>query len=155
MDMTPTGGRMATYIRRREFIVTLGSAAAAWPLAARAQQPERVRRIGVMIALAESDPEGQLRIAAFRRGLQDLGWSEARNIQIEIRWPGGSIDRLETSAAELARLKPDLIFAGNPSALLALRRATSTVPIVFVQVDDPVASGFVASLAHPGGSTTG
>jgi putative ABC transport system substrate-binding protein len=146
---------MIPRMRRREFIMLLGGAAAAWPLTASAQQPERMRRIGVMIALAESDPEGQLRIAAFRRGLQDLGWSEGRNIQIEIRWPGGSIDRLETSAADLARLKPDLIFAGNPTALLALRRATSSVPIVFVQMDDPVASGFVASLAHPGGNTTG
>jgi putative ABC transport system substrate-binding protein len=138
---------------RRQLITLIGGAAA-WPVVARAQQLERMRRIAVLIDIAESDPEGQLRIAALRRGLQDLGWSESRNIRIDNRWNTGN-ERRQTVAAELVGLKPDVIFAGNTSALVALRQATSTLPIVFVQVDDPVAGGFVASLARPGANMTG
>jgi putative tryptophan/tyrosine transport system substrate-binding protein len=142
-------------VKRREFITLLGSGVAGWPLAARAQQYQQMRRIGVLIALAESDPEGQLRMAAFRQGLQSLGWMEGRNIQIDYRWPSGNRERQQSFATELVGLKPDVIFAGNATALVALREATRTVPIVFVQVDDPVAAEFVASLARPGGNATG
>jgi putative tryptophan/tyrosine transport system substrate-binding protein len=139
-------------MRRREFITLLGGAAIAWPLAARAQQGERVRRIGVFIDLAVGDPEGQLRAAAFQRGLRDLGWIEGSNIHIDYRW-GGNGESRQIFAAELVALRPEVIFAGNASALVALRQANSTAPTVFVQVNDPVASGFVASLPRPGGNT--
>jgi putative ABC transport system substrate-binding protein len=139
-------------VRRRDFITVLGGAAA-WPLAARAQQS--MRRIGVLISLSESDPEGQLRMAAFRRGLAGLGWEEGRNIRIDYRWAGGSEERVREFAAELAGMKPAVIFAGNSSATVALQQATNTVPIVFVQIEDPVVSGIVASLARPGGNMTG
>jgi putative ABC transport system substrate-binding protein len=142
-------------MRRREFIILLGSAVAAWPLAARAQQSGAMRRIAVLIALAESDAEGQLRIAAFRRGLQSHGWIEGRNIHIDYRWPGGSAERMRASAAELAEMKLDVIFAGNSTAALALQRTSNTSPVVFGQVADPVAAGFVASVARPGGNMTG
>src|SRR6266540_2191392 len=100
-------------MRRRTFITLLGGMAAAWPLAAHAQQAGLTRRIGVLVALAEGDPEGQLRIGAFRRGLQDLGWMEGRNLHLDYRWPGGNAERLRTSAAELVGMRPDVIFAGN------------------------------------------
>jgi putative tryptophan/tyrosine transport system substrate-binding protein len=141
-------------MNRRAFITLLSAALASWPFPAGAQQDARVRRIGVLIDIAEGDPEGMLRIAALRRGLQELGWSEGRNIRIDVRWNSGK-ERRQEFAAELVGLKPDVIFAGNTSALVALRQVTSTLPIVFVQVDDPVAGGFVASLARPGGNTTG
>jgi putative ABC transport system substrate-binding protein len=140
-------------MRRREVITLIGGAAAAWPLAARAQQGQR--RVAVLIAIPETDPEGQLRIAAFRGGLQNLGWIEGRNIQIDYRWSTGNAERLKAAAAELVGLRPDVIFAGNTTAVIALQRATSTLPIVFVQVADPVARGLVASLARPGGNITG
>jgi putative ABC transport system substrate-binding protein len=146
-------------MRRRELFTFIGGAAAAsailWPLAARAQQSDRMRRIGVLISLAESDAEGQARVAAFRRGLSELGWTEGRNIRIDFRWTGGDPDRLRAHAAELVGLKPDAIFAGSASPVAALQRATRAIPIVFTQVPDPVAAGFVASLARPGGNTTG
>jgi putative ABC transport system substrate-binding protein len=141
-------------MRRRAFITVLGGAVA-WPLAAGAQQGERMRRIGVLIALAESDPEGQLRIAAFRQGLQSLGWMEGHNIHMDYRWPGGDAERMRTSAAELVGMRPDLIFAGNATAVVALQQTRNILPIIFVQVPDPVAAGFVASLARPGGNITG
>jgi ABC-type uncharacterized transport system substrate-binding protein len=140
---------------RREFITLLGGTAATWPLAARAQQGGTTRRIGVLVALTESDSEGQVRVQAFRQALAQLGWVDGRNIRIDYRWPGGDPERLRTSAAELVGLRPDAIFAGNTTALVALQQATSTLPIVFVQVSDPVARGYVASLARPGGNTTG
>ena len=139
-------------MKRRQFITLLGGAAA-WPLAAHAQQGQR--RVAVLIAIPETDPEGQLRIAAFRGGLQNLGWIEGRNIQIDYRWSTGNAERLKAAAAELVGLRPDVIFAGNTTAVIALQRATSTLPIVFVQVADPVARGLVASLARPGGNITG
>src|SRR5262245_52566419 len=140
---------------RRQCITFLGGAAAAWPLAARAQQGGGLRRIGVLIALTESDSEGQLRVQAFRQALQQLGWVEGRNLHIEYRWPGANAERLRTSARELVGLRPDVMLAGNTTSLIALQQETSTLPIVFVQVADPAARGYVASLAHPGGNSTG
>jgi putative tryptophan/tyrosine transport system substrate-binding protein len=145
---------MAIHIRRREFIFTLGGAAA-WPLAARAQSSERVRRIGALMYLAADDPESPTRVAAFARGLQALGWIEGRNIQIEYRWGGGDMDRVRRYAAELVALAPDVILVSSGSALAALQTATRTVPIVFVNVTDPVGAGYVASLSRPGANTTG
>jgi putative ABC transport system substrate-binding protein len=139
----------------RRAIITLLGGAAAWPIAARGQQGERMRRMGVLTALAESDPEAQLRIAALRQGLQSFDWIEGRNIHIDYRWPGGSADRMRTSAAEIVGMKPDVIFAGNSTAVFALKQATSGLPVVFVQVPDPIADGFVASLSRPGGNMTG
>src|SRR5580704_4377401 len=152
--MIPSGTAQMV-IGRRQFMVALGGAAAAWPLAGRAQQDERIRRIGVLIGLTENDPEGQLRIIAFRRGLQNHGWEEGRNLHIDYRWTGGSAELRGDYATELIKLMPDVLFAGQTTTLLALKQATSTVPIVFVQVDDPVGGGFVASLARPGGNITG
>jgi len=142
-------------LERRKFITLLSSAAAAWPLAARAQQAERMRRIGVLMPLAESDPEGRARIAAFQEGLGKLGWTEDREVQIEYRWHAGDPARARAYAAELVGLKPDVIFAATASSLAALQRETRSVPIVFAQVSDPVGGGFVASLARPGGNLTG
>jgi putative tryptophan/tyrosine transport system substrate-binding protein len=143
-------------MRRRDFITLLGGATAAWPLAARTQQTgERVRRIGVLINLAESDPEGQARIAAFREGLGKLGWTEGRQVHIEYRWTAGDPVRARAYAAELVQLKPDVIFAASTTSLAALQPETRSVPIVFAQVADPVGAGFVASLARPGGNITG
>ena len=153
--MIPSGaGQMAIEIGRREFIAALGGATVTWPLVARAEQ-ERIRRIGVLIGLTENDPEGQLRIMAFRRGLQNHDWEEGRNLHIDYRWPGGNAELQRDDATELVDLKPDVLFAGQTSTLLALKQATSTLPIVFVQVDDPVGGGFVAGLARPGGNITG
>jgi putative ABC transport system substrate-binding protein len=142
-------------MKRREFIMLLGGAAATWPLAARAQQPERVRRIGVLMGLAENDPEGQARVAAFRQGLEQLGWTDGLNARIDYRWAAGEGSRAVTYAAELVALAPDVIFAGAVSALAPLQPATKTIPIVFAQVSDPVGGGFVVSLARPGGNITG
>ena len=125
-------------IRRRSFITLLGGAAAAWPLAARAQQGERVRRIGALMYLAADDAESPARVAAFARGLQELGWIEGRNIRIDYRWGGGDLDRVRRYAAELVALAPDVILVSSGSALAALQNATRTVPIVFVNVTDPV-----------------
>jgi putative ABC transport system substrate-binding protein len=140
-------------VKRREFITLLGGAAV-WPLAVHAQQ-DLMRRIGVLIALAESDPEAQARVAALRQALQELSWIEGRNIRIDYRFAGGDADRLRAYAEELVAAKPNVIFAGSGTALAPLQRATRTVPIVFAQVSDPVGSGFVASLARPGGNITG
>ena len=142
-------------IKRREFITLLGGAVVAWPLAARAQKGSDTRRIGVMIALTESDSEGQVRVQAFRQALHQFGWVEGRDLHIDYRWPGGDAARLRTSAVELVELRPDVIFAGTTTALVALQQETSTLPIVFAQVADPVARGYVASLAWPGGNITG
>jgi putative tryptophan/tyrosine transport system substrate-binding protein len=121
----------------------------------RAQQPERVRRVGVLMNLTENDSEGQARIAAFREGLGKLGWTEGREVQIEYRWTGGDLDRARAYAIELVKLKPDVILAATTSSLVALQRETRSVPIVFAQVADPVGAGFVTSLARPGGNITG
>jgi putative ABC transport system substrate-binding protein len=142
-------------MKRREFITLLGGAAASWPIAARAQQPDRVRRIGVMIANAENDPEGQDRVAAFRRGLQELGWVEGRNLRVDYRWATGEPNRARALARELVNLEPDVILANGTPALSALHKVTSNIPVVFAVVVDPVGAGFVQSLARPGGNVTG
>jgi len=139
---------------RRQFITVLGGAAA-WPLAARAQQPERMRRIGVLINLTADDPEGRARHAAFLEGLRELGWTDGRNIQIEIRFGGGDVGRIRAHAAELVALAPDVIVANTTPVTRAVRQATSSIPIVMAAVNDPVDQGFVSSLAHPGGNITG
>src|SRR3974390_1993712 len=138
-------------MRRREFIKVIAGSAA-WPLAARAQQPERMRRIGVLMPFAKDNPEGQARNAAFLQELQKLGWTEGRNLQIEYRWDTGD---LRKAATELVTSSPDVILATSTPAVAALQQATRTVPIVFTQVADPVSGGFVASLAKPGGNITG
>jgi putative ABC transport system substrate-binding protein len=128
---------------------------AAWPLAARAQQPERMRRIGVLIDLAENDPEGEARIAAFLQGLAQLGWTDGRNVRIDTRWGAGDADRTRRYAAELVALAPDVIVSTGTPSLGPLLQVTRTVPIVFILVVDPVGGGFVDSLAQPGGNATG
>jgi putative ABC transport system substrate-binding protein len=140
---------------RRQFITLLGGAAMAWPLAARAQQPERVRRIGVLMNLAADDREGKARLAAFVDGLEQSGWNNGRNLRLEIRWGAGDGDRFRQYATELVALAPEVILAGSGATMPALRRATRSVPIVFTLVPDPVGAGFVASLARPGGNVTG
>lgn len=142
-------------MRRRAFITLLGAAAAAWPLAACAQQAERMRRIGVLTGLAESDPDVKAWLTAFEQGLQKLGWSQGRNLRIDYRWAGNDEPRLRSYAAELVGAAPDVLFAAATPALVALNRETRSVPIVFVQVADPVKLGFVATLARPGGNITG
>ena len=141
-------------MRRREFITFVG-AAVAWPLAARAQQGERMRRIGVHLGLATNDPEGLARIAALRQALHQLGWTEGRNLRIDIRWSGGNADNVRKDAAELVALAPDVIFATASFSTAALLQITRSVPIVFTNVPDPVGAGFVDSLARPGGNATG
>jgi putative tryptophan/tyrosine transport system substrate-binding protein len=143
---------MASHIERRKFLATLGSAAAAWPLAAGAQA---VHRIGLLLGLAENDPEGPVRIAAFREGLEALGWTEARNIRIDARFAGGDVDRIRAHVAELVASAPDLIVAHSTPIVAALRQATTSIPIIFAAVNDPVGQGFITSLAHPGGNLTG
>jgi putative ABC transport system substrate-binding protein len=141
-------------MKRRDFIALLGGAAA-WPLAVRAQQAGGMRRIGVLMSLAEDDPEEQVRYAAFVEGLQQLGWTDGRSVRIDPRWAAGDADRGRKYAAELVGLAPDVILASGGTVATALVQATRTVPIVFTQTPDPVGAGFVASLAHPGGNATG
>ena len=138
-------------MRRREFITLLGGAAVAWPLAARAQQPDRVRRIGVLMGYAESDLEGQAYVAAFREGLQKLGWTEGRNIRIDTRWAApADAESMQRFAKELVALQPDLILSHTTPTTAALLQQTRTIPIIFATVADPVGSGFVASFAAAG-----
>jgi len=141
-------------MKRREFITLLGGGAA-WPLVALAQQGERVRRIGVITHFAADDRAAETHLGAFRQGLQQLGWSEGRNVRIEYRWAGGDPERIHRSAAELVALAPDVILAATSVNVAALLQASRSVPIVFVQVADPVGTGFVASLAQPSGNITG
>src|SRR5436190_15665346 len=143
-------------MRRRDFIKGLGGAAAAWPFAVRAQQDERVRRIGVLVASPADDAESQARVAAFKEGLAQLGWTEGRNVRIDTRWATTNADDLRKHAAELAASTPDvLVGASGTTTVAPLLQATRTVPIVFVVVIDPVGAGFVANLARPGGNATG
>jgi ABC-type uncharacterized transport system substrate-binding protein len=142
-------------MRRREFIALLGGAAAAWPHAARAQQPDRMRRIGVLTNLAADDPEAQTRVGAFLQGLQEFGWAVGRNMRIAFRWGGGDAEKTRRYATELVALAPDVILTSGATALGPLLQATRSVPIVFAQVPDPVGSGLVNSLARPGGNATG
>jgi putative ABC transport system substrate-binding protein len=142
-------------MRRREFIKVIGGLAVGWPLAAPAEQSERMPRIGVLMHLAADDPEGQARIGAFLQGLQEWGWAVGRNVRIEHRWAAGDAERTRKYAAELVALAPDVILAAGGAVVAPLLQATSTVPIVFAQTPDPVGAGFVASLARPGGNATG
>jgi putative tryptophan/tyrosine transport system substrate-binding protein len=146
---------VASYIRRRKFLATLGGAAVAWPLVARAQQPERMRRIGVLTPAAASDLDGQARIAAFRQRLQQLGWTDGSNVRIEVRWSAGNVDEIRKYAAEVVALAPDVILCTGSATLAPLLQVTRAVPIVFTIVPDPVGAGFVDSLARPGGNATG
>ena len=142
-------------MKRRQFITLLGGAAAAWPIAARAQQPDRVRRVGVLIDLTEDDPEMKSRLVAFRGGLERRGWSEGRNVHIDIRSAAGNADQHRPLAKELLALQPDVILAHSTHVTEALQQENRTVPIVFVTVSDPIGSGFIASFARPGGNLTG
>jgi putative tryptophan/tyrosine transport system substrate-binding protein len=142
-------------MRRREFLNLVAGAVAAWPVAVHAQRPDRMRYIGVLMSYAEDNPDGKLRLAAFAQGLQELGWTVGRNIQIEYRWSAGDAERTREYAAELVALAPDVILAGNTSTVGPLQQATPIVPIIFAGVVDPVGAGFVHSLARPGGNTTG
>ncbi len=142
-------------MRRREFITLLGGAAAAWPAAVRAQQGERTRRIGILVPLAESDAQAQTEVLAFREQLQQLGWTEGRNAQIDRRWAAGDVGRIQVYAKELVALQPDVILARTTPATTAVMQESRTIPIVFVGASDPVGAGFAASLARPGGNATG
>ena len=142
-------------MRRREFITLVGGAAAAWPFGARAQQPDRVRRIGVLMVFAENDEVWQAYLAAFKQRLQDLGWTDGRNVRIDIRFTGENTERIRIAAAELVALAPDVILGHGSSVVGQLLQVTRTVPIVFPVASDPVAAGFVESLARPGGNATG
>jgi len=146
---------MASHIGRRKFLVTLGGAAAAWPLAARAQQGDRMRRLGILMVGAESDPQYQADVAVFREGLQKLGWVDGQNIRIEVRWAGFDAETMRRYAKELIALQPDLILSNDTPTTATLLQQTRSVPIVFATVADPVGSGFVASFARPGGNATG
>jgi putative tryptophan/tyrosine transport system substrate-binding protein len=147
---------MAIHIRRREFIFTLGGVAAAWPLTSHAQQPNRVRRIGVLMSYAESDSDAQAWYAAFREGLQKLGWTEGHNAQIDTRWATpDDAESMRRFAKELVALQPDLLLSSTTPTTSALLQQTRTIPIVFAIVADPIGSGFVASFARPGGNVTG
>jgi len=141
-------------VKRREFITLLGGAAA-WPLAARAQQRGGMRRVGVLMHLAADDPEGQSRLAAFLQGLQEAGWAVGRNVNIDVRWAAGEADRFRKYAMELVALAPDVILTSAPPSIRAMQQATRTVPIVFVLVPDAVGTGIVDSLVRPGGNATG
>jgi putative ABC transport system substrate-binding protein len=142
-------------VNRRAFITLLGGGAATWPLETRAQQGERVRRIGVLMSGAESDPEMQLRLAGFRQGLTRFGWSEGHNAHIDYRFAAANADQAQMGAKQLAALQPDVLVALATASAAALKRQTSTIPIVFVGVPDPIGAGFTASLARPGGNLTG
>jgi putative ABC transport system substrate-binding protein len=142
-------------MNRREVITILGAAAVSWPVVARAQQPERMRRIVFLHALAENDREAKVRVIAFQQGLEALGWAEHHNVQIEHRFLSGNFDRIQAYAGDLVSSAPDLFVASSSPVLAALKQATRTIPIVFAVVNDPVGQGFVASLARPGGNITG
>jgi ABC-type uncharacterized transport system substrate-binding protein len=142
-------------MKRREFISLIGGAAAAWPLVVRAQQPERMRRVGLLMGHPEGDAEGQASLVAFQRALQELGWTEGRNIRIDIRWAGAEPDKARTFAKELVGMTPDVIVPSTNLVTAILQQETQTIPIVFVFVGDPVGSGFAASQARPGGNLTG
>jgi putative tryptophan/tyrosine transport system substrate-binding protein len=142
-------------MRRREFVTLLGGIAATWPIAARAQQSERTRHVGMLMSLEENDPEGKTELSLFTQGLAESGWIDGGNLRIEVRWGGGDVDRTRTFAKELVALQPDVILAQGTPGTAALQRETRTIPIVFVIVADPIGPGFVASLPRPGGNITG
>jgi putative tryptophan/tyrosine transport system substrate-binding protein len=142
-------------MRRREFITLLGGAAATWPLVAHAQQGDKVQRIGVLNSLAGTDPEGQAQNAALRQRLHELGWVDGRNVHIDERWGAGNVDSMKLFAQELVRLGPDVLVSATTPATAALQQETHTIPIVFVNVADPIGAGFAKSIARPGGNITG
>jgi putative ABC transport system substrate-binding protein len=142
-------------LHRRSFLSLLGASAATWPLAARAQQDGRVRHVGVLMPTADSDPEWQTYVAAFREGLRKLGWVEGRNLRIDYRWAAGDAGRIRAYAAELVAMSPDAIFCGGLPTLALLQQATRTIPVVFAGASDPTTAGLVDSLARPGGNITG
>jgi putative tryptophan/tyrosine transport system substrate-binding protein len=144
-------------MKRREFITMLGGGAAAWPLAARAQQGERMRRIGVLMSTSADDPQSQLRLVAFVQGLRQAGWTVGHNVQIDTRWASGETSLIHRYAAEFVALSPDVILVGGRAASVvpAVQQAGRSIPIVFAQAVDPVGSGYIASLARPGGNATG
>jgi putative ABC transport system substrate-binding protein len=142
-------------MRRREFITLLGGSVLAWPLATRAQQSERIRHIGILMAFSENDSEARSWAAGFREELGKLGWTDGDNVQIDTRWATADVESLQRSAKQLVALQPDLILTGSTPATAAMRQQTNTIPIVFAMVGDPVGSGFVASLSRPGGNLTG
>ena len=142
-------------LKRREFVALLGGAAAAWSSTVLAQQAERMRRIGLLMLYPENDPEGQLRATAFRQGLQKLGWTVGRNVQIDSQWGLGDADWIRSAAAQLLRLSPDVILANGTPAAKTMQQASRTVPVIFIAGSDPVVDGLVPSLAHPGGNLTG
>src|SRR5215471_4435492 len=136
-------------MKRREFITLLGGAAIAWPLAARAQQGNRIRRIAVLMPWDENDPEPKRRVSAFTQALADLGWTDGRNVRVDLRWGGGDINRIRALAQELVGLQPDVIVTNSTAPTIALQRETRTIPIVFASMGDPLASGIVARLDRP------
>jgi len=142
-------------MRRRDFIKVIAGSLADWPLAVRAQQPDQMRRIGVLISTASDDPVGQARVATFLQGLRQLGWTDGRNMRIDTRWVSNNVDNGRKYAAELIALAPDVILAGGSLATTSLLQATRAVPIVFAQIPDPVGAGYVDSLGKPGGNATG
>jgi putative ABC transport system substrate-binding protein len=142
-------------VKRREFIAGLGGAAAAWPVVARGQQSERVRRVGILMATTSDEPDSQAQLAALHQGLQEAGWLVGTNVHLDVRWSGGDVTRLRKNATELVALDCDVIVAGVGPTGQALRNASRTVPVVFAQVVDPVGNGYVASLSRPGGNMTG
>jgi putative tryptophan/tyrosine transport system substrate-binding protein len=141
-------------VRRREFIAGLGSTVA-WPVMGRAQQAERMRHIGVLMSVIQEDPGGAADVMAFRQGLAELGWIEGRNIDVQFRWPGGDIERIQTFAKEVVGLRPDVLIGRSTPTTAALKQETATIPIIFVNVPEPAEQGFVQSLARPGGNITG
>jgi putative ABC transport system substrate-binding protein len=142
-------------MQRREFITLVGGAATTWPVAARAQRTDRMRTVSVLLGLAEKDPEATNRVKAFRLGMRDLGWIEGRNVQIEYRFAGANQESINENVGEVVRLAPDVILANTTAVMVALQPATSTIPIVFAIVSDPLSQGFISNLAHPGGNITG
>jgi hypothetical protein len=146
---------MTAFIGRREFITMLGGAATTWPLGARAQQPDRMRRIGVLSNIAEDDPQMKARFGAFRQALEKLGWSEGRNVRIDTRFGAADAEQMEARAKELLALQPDVILANSAAVIRVLQQVNRTIPTVFVAVSDPIGAGLIASLARPGGNFTG
>src|SRR5215472_4883998 len=142
-------------MRRREFIMLLGGAAVAWPLARHTRDLDRVRRVGVLMSNAASDPLGLSRVSIFRQELQELGWKEGRSLKIEVRWSGGDPSRINDYSAELVKFAPDIIVANGSPVLAAMEQATRSIPVVFAVVNDPVEQGFIPSMAHPGVTSPG
>ncbi len=154
-ELGVVSGLRGCRVRRRDFIKVIAGSAAGWPFPARAQQLNRMRRVGLLMGYPEGDAEGQANLATFRQGLLELGWIEGRNIQIDVRWGGADPDKAQTFARELIAMTPDVIVPNTNLMTAILQKETQTIPVVFVFVGDPVASGYVTNLARPGGNATG